>query len=334
MEFIEKDYLINYISNIDNFTINIYNNLNNKKYELVEFDLVKKYKELGIDLFSIITDCFNKKENTTFNLDDKNNKIIITFTNHFVKISINIPNILCEYKEASVLDLKTENIKLNQRIKHLETLFSDLEKKYNLIKNIDIGDYVSVPNLVKNLIICNGINRECYGDIMNMCFKKMNGTFVLLNHVSPYSTHKNLYKGKMQINEYYNGSNLEYYLIDSPNEYFINPSTPYLCFKETIDCEYLADIELENLGLYNIKIKNINKLIHVKRLYLYNVEFLDDSILNTDIEINELGIKGCMSLTRGFLDSIILQRKKLQKIYINGSNVKKTELPTNITIIE
>ena len=303
--------------------------LNNKKYELVEFDLVKKYKELGIDLFSIITDCFNKKENTTFNLDDKNNKIIITFTNHFVKISINIPNILCEYKEASVLDLKTENIKLNQRIKHLETLFSDLEKKYNLIKNIDIGDYVSVPNLVKNLIICNGINSGCYTDINNINIKCSCNKVLCL--IPLYGN--GIYYGKQKCSTT-NWNNANYEMFDSPNEYFINPSTPYLCFKETIDCEYLADIELENLGLYNIKIKNINKLIHVKRLYLYNVEFLDDSILNTDIEINELGIKGCMSLTRGFLDSIILQRKKLQKIYINGSNVKKTELPTNITIIE
>lgn len=97
MEILHDDkYLINYLSNIDDFRINIYNQLNNKKYELINSELVSKYKDIGIDLFEIITKSFEEEE---YDLVDNDNLIILKLHYNIIKLSLNIPNILCEYKD-------------------------------------------------------------------------------------------------------------------------------------------------------------------------------------------------------------------------------------------
>jgi hypothetical protein len=330
MEIIYEHYLINYLSNIDDFRINVYNTRNSKKYELIESALVTKYKDIGVDLFFILSESLN---NQTFILED-NDKFINLHIQHkdIIKIKLIIGNILCEYKEASILDLKNEIIKMKRQIEELteeKDILVDICKEVQKKRNI--GDYVKIPNEIKTLVICKFImgQPDYYPTIFPIYMHYLSGTTVC-NQILNVK-----YYGKKFLNNEYSTHALK-----SPNEYYQCPKTPYLCFKENIDCNLISDMELNKLGLFNINILNINSLTEVSKLYLNNVKFIDESKSEVDVEIEltqleELGVNQCV-LSDLMIKSIIKLCKKgeLKKIYIAGSNIKKAQIPSNVTVIE
>jgi hypothetical protein len=326
MEFLHNDYLINFNSNIDDFRINIYNKLNNKKYELIESQLVFKYRDIGVDIFLIITDCLANTEDNYFALDDNNKYITLKLIHgKFIKLSLIIPNVLCEYKDATILDLKTEIEKMKITIKQLTNTIEKISTK------IDIGDNVKIPKKINSLVICSFIDSSLYNyqTQIPLSIRSYGGAN---NSYSNYSFFKQgQYTGRKNMDE-----KNSFYITPSPNEFYKNSQTPFLCFKEEIDCDLIKDMELDNLGLYNIKIKNINKLTNVKNLYLNNVEFLDGNTFSNKLILNELGINNCKTISSKMLSVIIemSQANSLKKIYVKDSNVKKTDLPTKIEIIE
>ena len=418
MEILYNNYLINYNSNINDFRINIYNKLNNKKYELIELALVSKYKEIGIDLIKIITNClqniskttknisidenetikyeFNEdetienefsenetnedefsenetnKDKTNDNISNKddfvqikttnetkfdlidNDKFIITKFDYkqTVIFQLMIPNILCEYKDASILDLKTDLLQFNKIIKNHEEKIHDLQLLNKIIKNhkeeildlqlkneeltnkltksltkIDLGNHVRIPKEIKHLVICNIIMDTNYPTQIPLsinCYAYHNNSY----HLSVSQIFPKHYYGRKK------NFSLQY-LQPSPNEFYQNPETPFICFKDEIDCEMLKDIKLTKLGLYNIKIKNISKLTKIAKLYLTNVEFLDDEVFSNKLEIQELGLENCNNISNIMLEMIkkIHKSNTLKKIYIKDSNIKKTDLPTSLEII-
>jgi hypothetical protein len=359
MEFLHHNYLINYSSNISDFRINIYNQLNNKKYELIETELVKKYKEIGINIFDIITSCFDENnEDTSFETDDKDISITLKIIyGDLIKLSLNIPNILCEYKEATILDLQTKIIKLqhnmyekiiklqyemNENMKKMTSEHKLLKTHLELLSTeLDIGDYVKVPKNIDSLIICKSIGTVTYN---------LQHTTYVVNHLSFYSNKLPINIKCIEHNNHnynygigsvcnpshpYHGfkSNNNNYSLGafSPNEFYQNKETPFICFKDTIDCELISNLELVNLGLFNIKIKNIHKLSKIKNLYLTNVEFIDDNVFNK-LQLNELGIKQCKTISSKMLESI--NNMKPTNIYTFESNIKKTDLTSKINVIE
>lgn len=345
MEFMYNNYLINYTSNIDDFRINVYNQLNNKKYELIESELVKKYKDIGIDVFGIITESFaNTTEinDNTFKLVDHDTYITITFIHgKLIKISVIIPNILCEYKDASILDLKTKIIKLEETIQILKDTNKSLQQTNKIFEQkidelsyeVDIGNYVKVPKKVDSLVICEwigGIEKNYYNEFIPISINNYQNKSTW----SSYGFPVNKYKG---IKNCFHSSSHEAGLFNdpSPNEFY-HPNKPFLCFTDEIDCEKISELKLTNLGLYNIKISNINKLTNVTNLYLYNVEIIDDNTFY-GLKLKELGIKCCKNISSELLQSIktIFSLKSLAggKIYILGSNIIKTDL-AGFTVIE
>ena len=338
MEIYYNNYLINYLSNINDFRINIYNKNNNKKYELIDDELVLKYKNLGIDIIDIITKClaYNNTE-SFFELIDNDNIITLKiYYKDYIKFSLIISNILCEYKEASILDLKTEILQLKTELKKL---YLQIE---NLSTEIDIGNYVKIPIKIKNLVICSFIDNSefNYEDIFPF---KIKYTLFKNNHYSKHHSYfMNKYYGyKMNFkNESFNlNSHTYHYDQPSENEFYQNETTPFLCFNEIIDCEMIKDMNLENLGLFNIKIKNLNSLKKVKNLYLNNVEFVEDnfgiSTFENLHEMNTLGIMNCKNINSQMLQSIrkLHIEHKLKQIMIKDSNIKSEELSNKMTII-
>jgi hypothetical protein len=153
------------------------------------------------------------------------------------------------------LDLKTEILQLKTELKKL---YLQIE---NLSTEIDIGNYVKIPIKIKNLVICSFIDNSefNYEDIFPF---KIKYTLFKNNHYSKHHSYfMNKYYGyKMNFkNESFNlNSNTYHYDQPSENEFYQNETTPFLCFNEIIDCEMIKDMNLENLGLFNIKIKNLN----------------------------------------------------------------------------
>ena len=342
MEFMYNNYLINYTSNINDFRINVYNQLNNKKYELIESELVKKYKDIGIDVFGIITESFaNTTEinDNTFKLVDHDTYITITFIHgKLIKISVIIPNILCEYKDASILDLKTKIIKLEETIQILKDTNKSLQQTNKIFEQkidelsyeVDIGNYVKVPKKVDSLVICEklgGIAKNYYNEFIPISINNYTSKASAAIIEFPIQN----YMGFKNSNPFYD----KYFNEPSPNEFY-HYDKPFLCFTDEIDCEKISELKLKNLGLYNIKIRNINKLTNVTNLYLYNVEIIDDNTFY-GLKLKELGIKCCKNISSELLQSIktISSLKSLAdgKIYILGSNIIKTDLP-GFTVIE
>ena len=330
MEFLRENYLINYSSNTDDFRINIYNQLNNKKYELIESILVTKYKDIGINLFEIITDCFGDDE---FELIDNDNVIIIKINyQEIIKLSLNIPNILCEYKDATILDLKTQIMKQNVIIKNLQNKITILDTKTKILDTeIDIGDNVKIPTNIKNVVICGHIDGSNYN------YKNIFPFTIPSYNTAPHIQ----FNGDIYFNSTYYGykkpeKNNWLYFKPSQNEFYQNKDTPFICFKDTIDFMNIGDkfSNIEKLGLFNIKIKNFNKLAYKKNLYLNNVEILDvdGCDLTSFINLETLGINNCKNIDLEDIKHLSM-KNKLKEIYINNSNIKKEDLPSRLQVL-
>jgi len=329
MEFLHENYLINYSSNTDDFRINIYNQLNNKKYELIESILVTKYKEIGIDLFEIITDCFGDNE---FELIDNDNIIVIKINyQEIIKLSLNIPNILCEYKDATILDLKTQIMKQNIIIKNLQDKITILDTKTKILDTkIDIGDNVKIPRNIKNVVICGHIDSSGYNYQNIFPFTIQLYNLNLANAGVNYFN--SAYYGYKKPNK-----NNCHYLKPSANEFYQDIDTPFICFKNTIDFMNIGNkfSNIEKLGLFNIKIKNFQKLAYIKNLYLNNVEILDvdGCDLTPFINLETLGINNCKNIDLQGIKHLSM-KNKLKEIYINNSNIKKEDLPTRLKVLD
>lgn len=332
MEFLHNNYLIKYISNVDDFRINVYCKINGKKYELIESGLVKKYKDIGMDLFQILTECFSSN---LYTVDDKDSYLIFCFEYmELIKLSVTVPNVLCEYKDASVLDLKSEIESLKLVVSKLGNKIYELSEKNKFLTDlidelnteICIGDGVKIPKDIKSAVICEwiGLNPKYeYIDIFKIAImQSQNATIGYVTKTYPtnmYYGYKNACKNSLDV-----------HFVPSDNEFYKDPTTTFLCFKNMIDCELIKNIKFDKLGLFNIKVKNISRL-NVKGLYLTNVEFLDNDVFPTCLI--ELGLKNCKNISSKMLKSIKIY-PKFFKIHILESNVKKSDLPSDFNIIE
>lgn len=355
-------YSINFMANELDFRINVYNKKNSKKYELIEHELVKKYESIGVDIIPIIVDCLT---NSKYEFVDNDKHITFLFKRdeHF-KLTIRVPNILCEYKEASLLDLKLENELLKKKIDELlcriEKLECDFEDK---ITEITLDNNVKVPKGVKKLVVCgNTLNCNKYVDVFadalmirnfnrDVFFSLWNCSAGPNRHAATTAEIAALKSKPIDFlygNFSYSGcSNASWGWCPTIFEHYVSPEQYYLCFNKVIDCEKIKDLHIDQLGLFNITIKNLNKLKHVKELYLFNVIIEEDDYLHDDIQLDILGLRSChdtinicdhikpehvkydcWSLPEKIMESINdkCMKKEIRKILINDENPMKHKL--------
>lgn len=328
MEFLyNHTYLITFFTNVSDFRINVYNQKNNKKYELVEHALVEKYKDVGIDIFEVITECLNSD---SYELNDMDTSINIAFEyGSIIKLTIVVPNILCEYKDASLLDLKTENIRMKDEIKELKCTIDDMKRDISYlleqVDEINLGDYVKVPKMVKKLVVCKTVVNTCYYDIFGWT------DIQYYNYTSSRRTTTN----SDIFHSSYSGFKTSQFVKPSKYEFYNDPNTPYLCFKDILDCSKLKDVELDQLGLFNIKLKNFSKINRVKNIYLWDVTFEDDQdYLSEELNLSVLGFRSG-NMSKMMVDSINLKATmgRLERMLIPDTHPSKKDLRLSMMIV-
>lgn len=344
MEFVHGEhYLINYYTNVLDFRINIYNKLNNKKYEIIESELVTKYKEIGIDIFEIIKYCFDEED---YELDDKHTFILIKFNyKNFIKFNLHCGNLLCEPKELSILELKTENLKMKDTVKELRTKINNMEERIDKMKEkeyIKILEYKVHKDTTK-LYLCdyihhNNINR--YG--LSTSILPPVTTYHNCNTIGIRSSFGN-YNGfaRSVISIQHDSCHDSCPIIPSPNESYYNPNDPenfadharLIFIKNTDNVRGLNILSnVKEIGFFNITINADTKmavlLSTIKKLYMDNVKienFGAKRFFSSMDKLEELGVVNCKFITDDhvcYLNKLPL----LKKVFIQYSGIVNKSL--------
>jgi len=304
MEFVHGRYLIKYHSNLTDFRIYIFNRLNSKKYGLTDVDTVAKYKDVGIDINECITQCFTE---STFELSDKDTYIVLSFScMSIVKFQLICKNILCESKEASVLELEMKIMDQDKEIVLLKSMIDELKSHS--------GDYYE----------CCG--NKIHEDTEELYFySKIDGAIVTkykLDLKPPYVMHSHHNGSSTRYTQVYHFSVVDSYdgtansvpydgkncLKPSPHEIYDTKEgrQKRLIFEPEVDLSHIPPIlNLTKLGLFNVKL-NITKLptslTYLTHLYLHNVTLecaidMFTTFLASLINLKELSVVGCKFVT-------------------------------------
>lgn len=319
METVHENYLIKYYSNVSDIRINIYNRLNGKKYGLTDVDMVGKYKELGIDINECIMQCLTEKK---FELCDKDSYITLSFNYlDVVKFQVICKNILCESKEASVLELEMKIKEQDEIIEILESRISDLENG----KYLDYYEYCDnkIHKMTRELYFCefitDGENVFYVLDLSKPCFYRGNNRITTGFNVAPNG---NLYRGFHKI---------QYATQPSLNEIYDSNAgrQKRLIFESEVDISLIpSGIRLEKLGLFNIKLDvslKYEPIRHIKCLYLHNVTLICtidkfEKFLSSLSNLEELSVRGCKFITDSTI-KCINGLSKLTKIWFAESGI-------------
>jgi hypothetical protein len=148
MELLKDSYMINYIANASDFKINVFNQINSKRYEVTKtIDDYKIYDDIDIDIFKAITQSFC---DGTYEIRDLSHNLIITFSCGIVKINVDLQNIICAGEDLSILTLKMEIKELKKQLEKRNIYIDSMLRQ--MTKYVNICGY-TVNRYKKHLVI-------------------------------------------------------------------------------------------------------------------------------------------------------------------------------------
>lgn len=329
MELIHETYNIKYTINEFDMKLIIYNNDTEKTYmNSKNISEYKLYSDIGINVFTIIIDSFDKR---TFIIDNEcESNIRISFCYGMIKIPIICDYVRCEEEdEYKVVDLKTKIRKLTRELN---------EQKASLIKvTRELEDYKKYMNAV-----IEPLTKYVYIGLYRINkYKKILAIGAISRSFHQGTKIKELEKVYENTAMHTNMS-IRYYGMHTPHEKPVGAlktetdykdlDLPFTVFTQCVDIEEVIQMESEILLLAGIQVINFELLKHYKgkELYLHcslqsaqKEQFID--VIGSLSNLTVLSVIVCGNGIQLDLDSNFFRNlKSLKKFYYHSNVVKVT----------